>query len=240
MTSPAQRFKARLAAGERLILVNPDDVAAGLAQFIASNGADAIFIDCEHGAPSFLDVENMARATRLAGAVSIVRPDCASRPLMTRYLNRGIDGLMVPLVDSAEQCREIVEIVRYACPSDHGDKLVIAMIETVEAIANLPEMLEVDGVDVFFIGPGDLSQSMGYLPATRAGQPRAPALMETVERAIRAIVAGGRVAGTVANQDDAQAFAGLGAQLLYFHANEFIARGLRQVKNGLLPAGGGQ
>ena len=55
--------------------------------------------------------------------------------------------------------------MRYARPKDHDDKVLVAMIESVAAIADLPEMLEVEGIDVFFLGPNDLSHSMGYAGA---------------------------------------------------------------------------
>jgi 4-hydroxy-2-oxoheptanedioate aldolase len=76
---------------------------------------------------------------------------------------------MVPMVDTADQARAIVEAVRYACLSDHERRLIIAMIETPKAIDDIDELLAVEGIDVFFIGPGDLSQNMGYPPAPPFG-----------------------------------------------------------------------
>ncbi len=67
-----------------------------------------------------------------------------------------------------------MDAVRYALPSDYEKRLVVAMIETVDAVDNLDEMLKVEGIDVYFIGPGDLSQNMGYAPAAavRRAAPR--------------------------------------------------------------------
>ena len=73
---------------------------------------------------------------------------------------------------TAAQARAIVEAVRYALPADHEKRLVVSMVETLEAIGNIDELLAVEGIDVFFIGPGDLSQNMGYPPAPPFGQPR--------------------------------------------------------------------
>jgi 2-keto-3-deoxy-L-rhamnonate aldolase RhmA len=98
------------------------------------------------------------------GGGAIVRPHSHERPLMIRYLNAGADGLMVPMVNTAAQAEEVVDAVRYAMPSSHEKRLVVCMIETPEAIGNLDAMLKVEGVDVFFVGPSDLSQSMGFSP----------------------------------------------------------------------------
>lgn len=83
---------------------------------------------------------------RSAGGAAIVRPHSHERPVLIRYLNAGADGLMVPMVDTAEQARAIVDAVRYALPADYEKRLVICMIETLEAIDNLDEMLAVDGI----------------------------------------------------------------------------------------------
>jgi len=64
---------------------------------------------------------------------------------------------MVPMVDTADQARAIVDAVRYGCPADDEKRLVVAMIETPKAIDNIDALLAVEGIDVFFIGPGDPS-----------------------------------------------------------------------------------
>ncbi len=122
--------------------------------------------------------------------------------LLIRYLNAGADGLMVPMVDTADQARAIVDAVRYALPSNHEKRIVIAMIETVGAIDDLEAMLEVDGIDVFFIGPGDLSQDMGYAPAPAFGEPRPQPVMAKVGEGVSKILAAGRLAGTLVTADE--------------------------------------
>lgn len=69
------------------------------------------------------------------------RPHSHERPLLIRYLNAGADGLMVPMVDTADHARAIVEAVRYACPDHHEKRLIIAMIETPQAIDDIDELL---------------------------------------------------------------------------------------------------
>src|SRR5258708_16924820 len=168
------KVRERLSKGEAITMFNPHHVSPGLSVRLVELGADSIFVDCEHGSWGFEDVRITAQAIRGAGGAAIVRPDSDQRSLLIRYLNAGADGLMVPMVDTAEQARAIVDAVRYACPADHEKRLVVSMIETLEAIGNIDDLLAVDGIDVFFIGPGDLSQNMGYPPAPAFPHPPPP------------------------------------------------------------------
>ena len=77
------------------------------------------------------------------GGAAIVRPHSHERPVLIRYLNAGADGIMVPMVDTVDQARAVVDAVRYALPSDHEKRLVVSIVETLEAIDNLNEMLAV-------------------------------------------------------------------------------------------------
>jgi 4-hydroxy-2-oxoheptanedioate aldolase len=215
-------LRKRLADGDHLLMVNPNHVSSGLAGRLPEAGADLIFIDCEHGTAGFDEAREMARAARSSGGGAIVRPDSHQRSLITRYFNAGVDGVMVPLVNTAEQARAIVSIVRYACPSDYEKKLVVAMVETVEAIGNLDEILKVEGIDVFFVGPGDLSQSMGYMPSVPRGQSRPREVLDLVETTLTRIRAAGKVAGTLVIEEDIAHWSRFGAQLLYCHVDPFL------------------
>ncbi len=215
-------LRKRLADGEHILMINPNHVSSGLAGRLPELGADLIFIDCEHGTASFDEAREMARAARSGGGGAIVRPDSHQRSLITRYFNAGVDGVMVPLVNTAEQAHNIVSIVRYACPADYEKKLVVAMVETVEAIANLDEILKVEGIDVFFVGPGDLSQSMGFLPSVPRGQPRPREVLDLVETTLTRIRAAGRIAGTLVIEEDIAHWSRFGAQLLYCHVDPFL------------------
>ena len=90
--------------------------------------------------------------------------------------------------------------------------LVCLMLEEVEAIENLPEMVTVPGVDVYFIGSGDLSQSMGY-----TGQPTHPDVQNMMERGVKTITGAGRIAGCSCPDNLVPKFLGLGVQ--YFHGS---------------------
>jgi 4-hydroxy-2-oxoheptanedioate aldolase len=223
-------LRRRLLDGEPLLMVNAHHVSSGLAARLCELGADAVFLDCEHGSASYEDVRAMAAAARGAGGSAIVRPDSHVRPTMIRYLNNGADGLMVPMVDTAAQARAIVETVRYACPADYEKRLVICMIETLEAIANLDDILAVEGVDVLFIGPGDLSQSMGYLPSVPLGEERPQVVQEAVGAAVAKIRAAGRIAGTLVFEHEMERWAKAGVQFFYIHSDPFLRTGLARMR----------
>ena len=174
----ANPFKEKLKRDEVVVVLNPDHPSPSLTEFVAMLGFDGVFIDCEHGMATIERVQEMCRAARVAGVQSIVRPESDAPFLVTRYLDAGAGGVMVPHIDTAAAARQVVETVRYARPKDFADKVVIAMVESVTAIDNLPELLKVDGIDVFFMGPSDLSQSMG-LP----GQIHHPDVKATVKKA---------------------------------------------------------
>ena len=223
-------LKQRLARGDSVLMVNPNHISATLAEKLVRSGADSIFIDCEHGMYGFDQVQQLAKAARFGGGYAIVRPQNQERSTITRCLNTGADGVMVPLVHTAENAREVVKIFRYAVPDDYHDRLLIVMIESTEAVSNLDEILAVDGIDVFFVGPGDLSQSMGYSPSVPPGQRRAQPALDLVDQTLMRIREAGKVAGTLVVKQDAAHLVSKGAQLLYYHADPFVTDGVNAMR----------
>lgn len=230
------KLRARLKAGETITMVNPHHVSSGLSQRLIELGADSVFIDCEHGSWSFEDVRETAHAVRAVGGGAIVRPHSHERSLMIRYLNVGADGLMVPMVNTAEQAASVVDAVCYAMPSTYEKRLVVCMLETPEAISNLDAMLKVDGVDVFFVGPSDLSQSMGYSPALEPGQSRPAEVVSAIEHVFRTVRDAGKATGTLVNADDIAHWTKKGAQYLYIHSDPFLRDGFKAIRSLAVPA----
>ncbi|KPF41448.1 HpcH/HpaI aldolase/citrate lyase family protein [Rhizobium sp. AAP43] len=227
------KLRSRLLAGEAVTMYNTHHVSSGLASRLIELGADSVFVDCEHGTWSFEDVRMTGQIVRAAGGAAIVRPHSHERPVIIRYLNSGADGIMVPMVDTAEQARAIVDAVRYALPSDHDKRLVVAMIETADAIDRLDEMLAVEGIDVFFIGPGDLSQDMGFPPAPPFGEPRPTPVVDKVAVAVEKIREAGRIAGTLVTAEELPHWLERGVQYFYIHTDPFLRRGIAGVKQTL-------
>jgi 4-hydroxy-2-oxoheptanedioate aldolase len=227
------KLRARLQAGEAITMFTPHHSSSGMAARLVELGADSVFLDCEHGTWSFEDVRETAQIVRSVNGAAIVRPHSHERPLIIRYLNAGADGIMVPMVDTAQQAQAIVDTVRYALASDYEKRLVISMVETVQAVDNLEEMLAVDGIDVFFIGPGDLSQDMGFPPAPPFGEPRPAVVMEKVAAAVEKIRAAGKIAGTLATADELPHWLEKGVQFFYMHSDPFLRLGMNGIKKTL-------
>jgi 2-keto-3-deoxy-L-rhamnonate aldolase RhmA len=147
-------------------------------------------------------------------------------------MDAGAGGVMAPHIETAAAARQIVETVRYARPRDHEDKVIVAMIESLTAVANLPELLEVEGIDVFFIGPNDLSDSMGY--AAQMHHPEVKAMVKTTSASIRAA---GKTPGTLVIGQTVAEFVAAGCRFLYEHANSFIVSGASDFKRRVAESG---
>lgn len=227
------KLRARLQAGEAITMFTPHHSSSGMAARLVELGADSVFLDCEHGTWSFEDVRETAQIVRSVNGAAIVRPHSHERPLIIRYLNAGADGIMVPMVDTAQQAQAIVDTVRYALPSDYQKRLVISMVETVQAVDTLEETLSVDGIDVFFIGPGDLSQDMGFPPAPPFGEPRPAAVMDKIAVAVEKIRAAGKIAGTLATADELPHWLEKGVQFFYMHSDPILRIGMNGIKKTL-------
>lgn len=217
---PVHEFKQRLAGGECVTVVNPDHPSAGLVEFLGRLPVDAIFIDCEQGSPDVETVEHMARAARLCGCPSLVRLFSPEDWVIERYMGRGIDGIVVPRLETAEQASRIVEAVHYCFPANHADKVIVVQVETINALETLEAFLAIDGIDVLFLGPVDLAKAYGH-----KGDYRHPDMSERIASAISHIRKAGRPAGMLVHHDDVRDYVGMGVQFLYTHANDFLKIG---------------
>ena len=153
-------------------------------EMIGDAGFDWTWIDCEHGAGSNDDLVAQIQAASIGNAPPVVRIAWNDLPLFKRVLDLGAVGVMVPYVNTSEEARYAAQAMRYPPEGNRGvagsprctgfggnfeeyfrlaneNLLTIVQIETVEALDNIEEIASVDGVDVLFIGPLDLSVSMG-------------------------------------------------------------------------------
>jgi 4-hydroxy-2-oxoheptanedioate aldolase len=201
-------------------------------------GFDWVLLDNEHGSITVDTAEDVIRAAELTGIAPIVRP-VANRPeMIAPFLDRGAWGVQVPHVNTREEAEAAVAACKYfpdgergsfsrGRPAEYGmggvttqeyfakanaNTLVCLMLEEVKAISNIAEIARVKGVDVLFIGSGDLSQSMGY-----PGQQAHPEVLAVMEKGVKLIRAAGVVAGVSCPDKLIPKFLGLGVQ--YFHSN---------------------
>jgi 2-keto-3-deoxy-L-rhamnonate aldolase RhmA len=210
MSSPT--MKARLAAGETLVgafanLGSPLAVEAmGLA------GLDWVLIDLEHGGGHEAALIGQLHAAGGAGIHALVRVEAAERARAGRALDVGAEGVMFPRVDTLDEARAAIRLLRYGPDGDRGvatynracgfgtrpeaiDEaagriLGVVQIESPEAVEAAQDIARLDGVDVLFIGPGDLSHAMGI-----RGELDHPAFRSAVARVVAAAAAAGKAAG---------------------------------------------
>ena len=224
-------FKAKLAAAQPCIVLNPDHPSASLVEFVGRLGIDAVMIDTEQGGPGIESVEHMARAARLAGIASLVRVFSPEDWVIERTMLRGVDGIVVPRIDTPDEARRVVECVRYCFPERHGEKTVVVQIETRHALERLHEFIAIEGIDCLFFGPVDLAKSLGA-----AGRYREPTVLRAIERAIADVVAGGRAAGMLVTPTDVGEWLAQRVSFLYLHANDFLRLGSEAFKERMREA----
>jgi 2-keto-3-deoxy-L-rhamnonate aldolase RhmA len=228
-------LKQKLERDEVVVVVNPDHTSPSLTEFMAGLGIDGVFIDCEHGMATIERVNDMCRAARAGGIQSIVRPETFAYHLLNRYLDAGADGLIVPHVDTAKIAASVVSAVRTIRYNDHASKVIIVMIESPQAVQNLSSILMVEGVDVFFVGPDDLSRSMGY-----AGQMTHPKVQEVIADVATRVRAAGKVPGILVTDLTVARHVAQGYRFLYEHLNNFARTGAREFLRLVPPATPGE
>ena len=159
--------------------------APDIVEIFGAIGYDFVMIDCEHGPMDLDQVEHMVRAAEVFGITPIARiPDHADSTIL-RFLDRGVQGIIVPHVNTREEAESVAQAARYYPEGHRGvgggrahdygvgvdrvestrwinsQVLVIPMVEETEAVDNLDAILSVPGVDVLHVAAGDLGQSMG-------------------------------------------------------------------------------
>jgi len=213
MELPVNKFKQALSGDKPLWGLWMGLPDASCAEIVAGAGFDWLLIDSEH-APFELD-STMRHLQAIApyGVPVIVRPEEGRTALLKRILDIGAQTVLVPMCDSAEQAEQLVQAVKYPPQGIRGlgsslaraanwnripgylqkanDEIcLIVQAETVAAMKNLAEIAAVDGVDAIFIGPSDLSASMGHI-----GNPDHPEVVAAIEQGFQVINDAGKAAG---------------------------------------------
>jgi 4-hydroxy-2-oxoheptanedioate aldolase len=191
-------FRSRLVAREPLYgawSLIPSSLSVRL---LAAAGLDYVVIDLQHGGATETDLPALTSAVRLAGATPVARVRHAHTADIGRALDLGCEGVIVPNVDSAVQARQVASAVRYP-PAGHrsaggvlaaADPFCLVMVESPAALAELDVTLATDGVDGVYVGPGDLSLSLGC-----ALDPDDPVLNPALQRVWAAGAAAGKPVG---------------------------------------------
>lgn len=242
------RMKEKLLSGRPAFGVSVMFPSPQVVEMVGRLGFDWVLIDCEHGSTSPESVELMVMAAELAGLTPIARPWTNSPEAILRLMDRGVMGVQIPHVNTAADARRAVESVKFhplgnrglaagTRPANYGfgvspagyvleanrETLVCVQLEETEALHNLGEILQVEGVDVLFVGPSDLSQSMGH-----PGRPDVPEVREAMDQAFAAIVAAGKVPGSAGNTQAIRGYLQKGVRYLYTHLTTLLATGSKE------------
>ncbi len=212
MPAPKNLFKQALADGRRQLGFWCSLSSPYATEAVAGAGYDWLLLDTEHSPNDVLGVLAQLQAIAAYPVTPIVRPTHNDAVLSKLYLDFGVQTLLIPYVQSADEARAAVAAMRYPPEglrgvstmtrannfgriTDYaqtiGDELcLLVQVETLTALEALDEIAAVDGVDGIFIGPADLAASMGY-----PGEPGRPEVKAVIETAIGRIRQLGKPAG---------------------------------------------
>ncbi len=239
------RMKALFAAGKPALGCSMMFPSAPLVEMLGRAGFDWVLLDCEHGSLSLADVELMCMAADAVGITAIGRPRSNAAADIQQILDRGVAGVQIPHINSAADARAAVAAVKFGPGAARGlaagtrpdrwgmgakmpdfaaqanaHSLVCVQLEHQQAIANAAEILAVEGIDVFFIGPSDLSQSMGH-----PGNPKAPPVAAAIKATLATIRAAGRTPGMPATAETLPEVLASGCRYIYTHLPRVLGAG---------------
>ncbi len=212
MDLPKNALKAALKDGRRQIglwITIPD---SGVVEMLAGCGYDWILLDTEHSAMGAVETLPLMQAAAAYKVTTIVRPGWNNPVEIKKLLDLGVQTLLIPYVQNADEARAAVAAVRYPpagmrgvagmtratgygaiadyTKRAHEEICLLVQVETAEALRHIEAIAAVEGVDGIFVGPADLAASMGH-----PGEPGHPAVKAAVMDAIRRIRAAGLPAG---------------------------------------------
>lgn len=203
-------------------------------EILGHAGWDFVVIDLEHGVFDFTNMEHMVRAARCAGITSLVRVPEPNPSHIMRAVDAGAEGVQIPQVETAAMARTVSQAAKYfpegkrglcsyvraagysAIPPDrhmatsNDEVLTVIHIEGEAAASQIGDIMEIPGIDVIFLGPWDLSQSLGV-----PGKTKDPQVIQVMERVIEACKRKGIISGTFVREvEDAQRWMELGVQYM--------------------------
>ena len=241
MDVPANRFKRAIRDGKTqiglwLALADP-----GCAELCAGAGFDWLLLDAEHGPNDLRTLLAQLQAVAPYASHPAVRLRVGDTHIIKQVLEIGAQTILIPMVESAEQAAALVAAVRYPPAGVRGvgaalgrssrwnrmpsylkqadeEMCVLVQIETQAGVRNIKEIAATPGVDGVFIGPADLSASMGYL-----GNMMHPEVLSTIERLIGEIHAAGKAPGILMGDEKlVQRYLELGCKFIAVAADTIL------------------
>ncbi len=240
-------LKRKLKAGQPTLGALVGFPSPAMVETLGWLGMDFIVIDCEHGITDYETAEHMIRAAELSDITPIVRIGMNIQQHIQRYLDGGAAGVMIPFVNDGAQARAVVDAVKYPPAGKRGlyggrgsrygiqaiaeyvkeaneETFIALQIETLEGIEAQDAIIATPGVDVIFLGPGDLSSVFGL-----HGQMTHPRVTSTIEELTKKILAAGKQSGTLAlDGKQAAHWHGQGVKWLLTGTSRLFVAGARQ------------
>lgn len=240
--------KAKLLAGETVFGCFLKYRDASLAEVLAYQGWDFFLLDGEHSTLEPRDCENLVRVADLRSVTPLIRVPTNQPHVILRFLDTGAQGVQVPMVNSPAEAERAVRAVKFAPRGNRGlgstraadygqtapfheyvkvanaETLLILQVETVEALGEVMDIASTDGVDVVFIGPTDLSVSLGV-----PGQPQHPRVREATDRIAAQVAQAGKILGALASSaDSAREWRQRGARYIVTNLETILVPGVRR------------
>ena len=231
-------LRKKIADGGVGVLANGPNTSE-MCDYIGQFGFDAAFVDFEHGGVSWRELADITRACELWGMSTIVRVNKLDEAQILRTLDQGASGVVVPHIITPDDARHAAAACRYPPDGVRGvagsrrsygvddffrraneEVTCTALIEDHAAVQNIEELIEVDGVDVFYVAPSDLAASMGH-----TGDVGHPDVQDAISGAIKKIIKGGRVAGTLVTEENVDRYLDLGVRCIGIAYLAWIAKG---------------
>lgn len=235
--------KEKLAAGERVYGCFIQTASPEIVEIIALAGFDFALLDSEHGPLTAETTYRLILAAEARGIEPFVRVGERERQTVLKFLDVGASGIMTPQVNTAAEAKVAIEGTKFATTGTRGlagmrsfdfgmngsldsfveplNDRVLNMIqfENVATLDELDAMLAVPGLDVLFVGPSDLAQSLGY-----PGQPGHPEVTKVADEVVARCKAAGVKSGTVAYTPAIlQSVTERGFDMIVASANTFVA-----------------
>ncbi len=189
---------------------------------LATAGARCIFIDCERTAIHIESVRPMVLAAKSHGLFTMLRSENQQAETLIRYLDRGIDAIVVPHTETVEELKMIAEVVDYVSKGQKDKFMTIAQIESLNAVNHIQSLASSTDVDSFLIGPNDLSHSMGF-----KGDLKPPALWQAIDRVIQELKSHQRIWGIPGLPESQPKYTQQGAKYLYCTLSQIIQQGFK-------------
>ena len=216
-------FKDRLAQGKPVYGPFMKTGDAAFVECVGHAGFDFAILDMEHGPVEFFHLQHLIRGAEVAGLIPVVRTCDSSETAIGKALDLGAKGVQIPQIQSADEARAAVRAAKYYPVGERGvcrfvraanysstprneyfvaanDALVILQVEGTQALSKLDEILAVEGFDILFIGPYDLSQSLGV-----PGQVSHPTVVDAIGKITEQARAAGVVTGVFCDTPEAAA-----------------------------------